>query len=211
MQFPVSSQISKMTAFKIYKKEQLAVCRLLFSFLLGLCPFFLVAQNLNDGRFSEIAIGPSIIHEKLPEGFNYTPLFFTARFPIHQFNATKKGHFKIFVEPQFVLNNAPSAFPTTYEFGANLGFQYWLPFTKKNALSIAIGAGPHYLSLETSMQAKGFIFSDNFEIGYYHKVGERLGFSIKPRFRHISNAGFLSPNIGIDNLFLMVGVFWKKI
>jgi len=198
-----------MTVFKLYKKEQLAFCRLLFSFMVSLLPIFLVAQNLVDNRFKEVSIGPSIIHEKLPEGYNYTPLFFTARFPVHQFKSNKKGHLQVFAEPQFVLNNPSAPFPTTYEFGANLGFQYWLPFSEKNALSISIGAGPHYLSLETSIQAKGFIFSDNFEIGYYQMIGERLGFSIKPRFRHISNAGFLSPNIGIDNLFLMVGIVWK--
>ena len=200
-----------MTTLKLYKKEQSAFCWLLFFFLLYLPSIHLVGQSLKNGNIKEIALGYSIIHEKLPEGYNYTPLFLTARFPVHQFESKKKGHFQIFGEPQFVLNNAPSSFPTTYEFGANLGFQYWLPFSEKSALSISIGAGPHYLSLETSMQAKGFIFSDNFEIGYYQMIGEQLGFSIKPRFRHISNAGFLSPNIGIDNLFLMVGVFWKSL
>ena len=199
-----------MIVFKLNKKEQSAFCRLLFLFLLGLLlPFFLTAQNLINNNFKEIAIGPSIIHEKLPEGYNYTPLFFTARFQVYQFKSAKKSHFKVFAEPQFVLNNAPTPFPTTYEFGVNLGFQYWLPLSDKNALSFSIGAGPHYLSLETSIQASGFIFSDNFEIGYYQMLGARLGFSVKPRFRHISNAGFLSPNIGIDNLFLMLGVFWK--
>ncbi len=200
-----------MTKLKLYKKEQSAFCRLLFSFVVSLLPILLVAQNLSKEKVKEVVVGYSIIHEKLPEGYNYTPLFFTARFPLHQFKSNKKGYFKVFAEPQFVLNNAPHSFPTTYEFGANLGFQYWLPFSEKRALSISIGAGPHYLSLETSMQAKGFIFSDNFEIGYYQMIGERLGFSVKPRFRHISNAGFLSPNIGIDNLFLMVGVFWKHL
>jgi len=193
-----------------YKKEQSIKHRLLFSFLFNLLPFLLLSQNLINENFSEVAIGQSIVHEKLPEGFNYTPLFFTTRFPVYKFKSNKKGQFKVFAEPQFVLNNPPSPFPTTYEFGANLGFQFWLPFSEKNALSISIGAGPHYLSLETNIQAKGFIFSDNFEIGYYQMVGERLGWSIKPRFRHISNAGFLSPNIGIDNLFLMVGIFWQN-
>ena len=176
--------------------------------LLSSFPLFLFGQSIGDEKLKEVAIGYSIIHEKLPEGYNYTPLFVTARFPIYHFSTKKKGHFKVFAEPQFVLSNQPRSFPTTFEFGVNVGFQYFLPLSKNSSFSASISAGPHYLSLETAMQAKGFIFSDNFEIGYYQKIGERLGISVKTRFRHISNAGFQSPNIGIDNLFLMVGVFW---
>lgn len=179
-------------------------------FILSLFPLFLFGQDIANERLNEVAIGYSVIHEKLPEGYNYTPLFVTARFPIYNFSTKKKGNFKVFAEPQFVLNSSPRSFPTTFEFGVNVGFQYYLPFSKNSAFSAAISAGPHYLSLETAMQAKGFIFSDNFEIGYYQKLGAQLGVSIKSRFRHISNAGFQSPNIGIDNLFLMVGVFWNR-
>ena len=75
-------------------------------------------------------------------------------------------------------------------------------------MTAAIGTGPHYLSLESDIQAKGFIFSDNFEVAFYQKLKSRLGFSIKMRFRHLSNAGLKEPNIGIDNFFLMLGVFW---
>ena len=194
-----------MINFQTYKKEQSAISRLLFSFLFCLLPIFLNGQN----QLKEIAIGYSIIHEKLPEGYNYTPLFITARFPIHQFKSKQKAFFTAFVEPQFVLNKPKHPFPTTFEFGTNLGFQYRLPLTAKSSFTASISAGPHYLSLETSIQAKGFIFSDNIEIGYYQQLGKQIGFSIKPRFRHISNAGFLSPNIGIDNLFLMLGFTWK--
>jgi len=198
-----------------YRKEQSTICRLLFCLLiilLGLFPSLLTAQNLEQNRrIKEIAIGYSIIHERLPEGYNYTPLFITARLPIHQFNSKRKSFFTVFAEPQFVLNHPQSPFPTTFEFGANLGFKYVLPLTTKSSLAAALSAGPHYLSLETSIQAKGFIFSDNIEIGYYHQLGEQIGISIKPRFRHISNAGFLSPNIGIDNLFLMIGLTWKAL
>ncbi len=197
-----------MTITKLYKKEQSAIRRLLFSFLLALCCLLsnlLIAQE----KVKEFAIGYSVIHEKLPEGYNYTPLFVTARFPLYQFKSKKKSFFTAFVEPQFVLNNPPTPFSTTFEFGANLGVNYFIPFREKNGLAFALSAGPHYLSLETSIQAKGFIFSDNIEVGYYQQLGKQFGVSLKSRFRHISNAGFLSPNIGIDNLFLMVGFTWK--
>jgi len=200
-----------MTDFYKNKKEQSTKNRLLFCFIscfIGLFSSHLVAQENNQFKLEEVAIGYSIIHEKLPEGYSYTPFFFTARLPIHQFKSKRKSYFKAFAEPQFVLNNPPKSFPTTFEFGVNLGFQYVLPIAKKSTLAVALSAGPHYLSLETAIQAKGFIFSDNIEIGYYQQLGKRIGISIKPRFRHISNAGFLSPNIGIDNLFLMVGITW---
>ena len=196
-----------MINFYLYQKEQSATCRLLFSFLLGLSPLLLIGQN----QQKEIAIGYSIIHEKLPEGYSYTPLFITARFPIYHFKSNRKAFFSAFTEPQFVINNPKNLFPTTFEFGANLGIQYYIPLTEKSSLAASISAGPHYLSLETSIQAKGFIFSDNIEIGYYQQLGKQIGFSIKPRFRHISNAGLLSPNIGIDNLFLMLGITWKAL
>ncbi len=196
-----------MINFQSYKKEQSATSRLLFSFLL--CMLATVTNGQNQQK--EIAIGRSIIHEKLPEGYNYTPLFITTRFPIYQFRAKRKSFFTAFIEPQFVLNNPQKPFPTTFEFGTNLGVQYTLPLTEKSNFAAAISAGPHYLSLETSIQAKGFIFSDNIEIGYHRQLSKQIGISIKPRFRHISNAGLLSPNIGIDNLFLMLGFTWKAL
>lgn len=193
------------------KKEQSAKSRLLFCFfscLIGLFSNNIIAQENSRFKLKEIAIGYSIIHEKLPEGYSYAPFFLTARFPIYLFKSKRKSFFKAFVEPQFVLNTPPKSFSSTFESGVNAGFQYVLPISEKSALAIALSAGPHYLSLETTMQAKGFIFSDNIEIGYYQQLGKRIGMSIKPRFRHISNAGFLSPNLGIDNLFLMIGFTW---
>ena len=183
---------------------------LLLFFFFILKPNPLTAQNIFLEKNTEIAIGYAIIPEKLPEGYDYSPLFIAARFPVYQFSSVKKSSFNIFVEPQFVINTPSEQFKNTFEFGLNLSLLYFFPFSDKNGLSVSIGSGPHYLSLKTEKQAKGFIFSDNFEIGYYQKIGERFGFSLKPRFRHISNAGFQSPNEGIDNFFVMVGLFWKK-
>jgi hypothetical protein len=182
----------------------------IFSSLLILCLNLLQAQHFKKTKNWEIAIGPSIIHEKLPEGYDYHPLFITARMPIYSFFNKRKTILKAFVEPQFVLNFPKSPFKTSYELGMNAGLQYAWFLSSKNSLAISLSAGPHFLSLETAMQAKGFIFSDNIEIAYYHLLGKGMGFSLKPRFRHISNAGLQSPNIGIDNLFLMVGFFWRK-
>lgn len=180
-------------------------------FVLILCNYnTLLGQPIGKEKYSEITLGYALTAEKLPEGYDYAPFFLTGRFTVHQFSTSKKSTLNVFVEPQLILNTPSSPFKKSYEFGANLGLQCFFPLSKKNGFAASIGVGPHYLSLETAMQAKGFIFSDNFEVGYYQKLKERWGFTIKPRFRHISNAGFLSPNLGIDNFFVFVGIFWKS-
>ena len=59
------------------------------------------------------------------------------------------------------------------------------------------------------MTVASFIFSDNFELGAsYLPKGWRAGFNLRARFRHISNAGFKYPNLGVDNLFIIAGLRW---
>ena len=168
------------------------------------------AQNDAFTKLRESVIGISLIDERLPEGYNYNPIFFTARWLIYEFSSERKGSFRIVAEPQFVINWAPEGFENNIEFGTNFGIQYFYRLTNQNALGFSISAGPHYHNLSTAIQAKGFIFSDNFELGYYQKWGRDWGVTVKTRFRHLSNAGLKSPNIGIDNFFLMLGIFWDK-
>ena len=157
-------------------------------------------------QLSEISFGYPVVQEQLPENYSYDPLFFTARFPI--FNK-KKRPLSFYTEPQFVVTTPPKEFRTAFEMGVNLGIQYSFWETDKRKWAVALGVGPHYLSLETSLQRKGFLFSDNIELGYYQLLSERMGIQLKTRFRHLSNANLQQPNLGIDNLFVMVGVFWK--
>ncbi|MEM6316773.1 MAG: acyloxyacyl hydrolase [Bacteroidota bacterium] len=190
------------------EKKQSAKRRLLF--LCGLSILFFLkteAQPSAKLDWQEITFGYSIVSEQLPEGYPYQPLFLTARFGIYNFPSKKRAQFSVFGEPQFTFHDAPSSFANSFELGINFGVRYQLPFSDKNGLLASISAGPHHLSLETTLQARGFLFSDNFEVGYYHQINEQWRVTVKPRFRHLSNAGLQSPNIGIDNFFLMVGVF----
>ncbi len=168
-------------------------------------PCFLSGQ-ISDFQIAEVSVGYPIVQEQLPENYSYDPLFFTTRFPV--FN-NKKRRITFYIEPQLAITTPPEAFKKAFEFGVNLGLQY--PFWKsdKKRFAAAIGAGPHFLSLETELQHRGFLFSDNIELAYYQLLNEQIGFHIKTRFRHLSNANLQKPNLGIDNFFLMVGVFWK--
>ncbi len=168
---------------------------------------FSLLGQANISQVVEISFGYPIVQEQLPENYSYDPLFFTARFPI--FNK-KKRPISFYAEPQLAVTTPPKEFITAFEMGINLGIQYTFWKSGKSMFAAALGAGPHYLSLETSLQHKGFLFSDNIELAYYQLLNEHIGVHFKTRFRHLSNANLQQPNLGIDNFFLMIGIFWKS-
>jgi len=176
----------------------------LFCFI-AILPLSLLAQSALK-QLSEINIGYPIVQEQLPEGYPYNPLFITYRFPIF----TKKNRsLSFYAEPQAAFTFPPKAIERAMEFGTNLGIQYHFWVTDKQRLTAALGVGPHYTSLETTMQHKGFLFSDNIEVGYYQHIQDNWGIQLKGRFRHLSNANLQQPNKGLDNFFVMFGVFWR--
>ena len=151
---------------------------------------------------SSYSLGRSIIDEYLPEGFAYDPITFLFNTPIYSF-----GSFTVYEETQFTQAYNPLRRVLDYEFGWNGGIRYMSQLTKQLELTIAIGSGPHYISVETQTQANGFIFSDNFELGFsYYFPRAKTILHLKGRFRHISNAGLKAPNYGIDNLFFVMGL-----
>ena len=94
-----------------------------------------------------------------------------------------------------------------WEFGLNFGFMYQQTLFRTLKLTVALGTGPHYITLNTSRQDHGFIFSDNLELGLLYPISKSgIDFNLKVRYRHISNAGLQAPNVGIDNLFFVMGI-----
>jgi len=158
---------------------------------------------------SSWSIAPSYIAENLPEGVAYYPHMVLARHYIYDFSPDKHG-FLIYGEPQLVTASLLGNGRTEVEGGFNMGIEYQLRFLRSWYLQAAIGSGPHYISLNTELQAGGFIFSDNFEIGIIKNMpGIATQIHLRTRFRHISNAGLQSPNKGIDNFFLVFGLSRK--
>lgn len=163
-------------------------------------------------RFARTEIGFSIaipvINERMPEG-RYQPFLLKGiigwQMGRTENIAEKNGHLIFYLEPQ--INPAfISGKLNDLEFGCNFGFRYELELNDKNRLYWAIGTGPHFVSVETSMQANGYIFSDNFMMGWYRQIGDNLYSNLHYRFRHISNAGLQKPNKGIDNHFIGFGL-----
>jgi len=170
----------------------------------------LKAQNT---RFSRHEIGLSIaipfIYEKMPEGY-YQPILLKGQFGWNlgrtENIANKTGHLIGYLEPQFNPVFVSGKLKDI-EFGCNFGFRYEKELGDLDRLYWAIGTGPHFITVRTSMQARGYIFSDNFIMGWYHQMGDGpYQTNLQYRFRHISNAGFMKPNKGIDNSFVVLGV-----
>ncbi len=170
-----------------------------------LFPLFTQAQDTDRLPYTELNAGVSIIQEALREGYTYAPVMLMPTTSLFHF-----GRFSVYAEGQLAYARLPSpSQPEAFEAGINVGLRYQRALGKEVLLSAAIGAGPHYITLRTESQAPGFIFSDNFELGAsYLPEGRRTGFNLRARFRHISNAGFKYPNLGVDNLFVIAGLRW---
>lgn len=159
-------------------------------------------SDLESQPVGSWSLGYSIGDELLPEGDYYSPITILGNYPLWTYH-----RLKLYVEPQVTKASSPLRARTNFEFGLNLGFSFDVIRTRKLSMNAAIGAGPHYITVNTGLQAPGFIFSDNFEIGAsYHLFDINAVVLLKMRFRHISNAGLNEPNGGIDNLFIVGGL-----
>jgi len=143
----------------------------------------------------------------LPEGRKYIPYQLLGYFSLHNFSKKKKNNFWLYLEPQWVLVNYDTDQPFDLEFGANLGLKYEFNFGKTTLLTAAIGSGPHVITAETTDQSRGFIFSDNIEVGIRQLMKKSdWEVHLKWRWRHISNANLNPPNDGIDTFLIVLGV-----
>lgn len=164
--------------------------------------FFLLLPIWSHAQFSSFGVGTSVIDELLPEGYKYEPVTFIASSSLWS-----RKRLTVYLEGQFTRAASILNYQEEYGFGGNMGILYQLPITPSFQAMGAIGSGPYYITLQTDLQASGFIFSDNFEVGFtksFKDFGAK--FQMRFRFRHISNAGLKEPNDGIDNFFVFIGI-----
>lgn len=148
------------------------------------------------------SLGYSLIDELLPEGNTYKPVTLLSNIPVWTLK-----RLTIYAESQFTQAYSVVNLRTDFEFGINMGLSFDLLRSEKLRLNAAVGSGPHFITVETNRQSKGFIFSDNFELGAsYNLKGISTAVLFKLRYRHISNAGLKEPNGGIDNFFVIAGL-----
>jgi hypothetical protein len=107
-----------------------------------------------------------------------------------------------YLEPQINPSFSPR---TDVEFGVGVGLKYMHHITDKLAAYAMASVGPHWITLQTSDQANGFIFADTLGVGLSIFVTDRSALNLEFRARHLSNGGLAMPNGGINSCFGAVG------
>lgn len=175
------------------------------------CQNMLHAQHYPLNRLKSVGllVDYPVMEEKLPESTagGYKPLLIQAnfRFPLIKNNGLHQA--TLYVTPQFnPVLPIPGYDKFLFEAGVNLGIAYEYYIPNAAILFFGAGVGPHYINVNTDKQANGFIFSDNVFAGVHQILSKEWMLTYQVKFRHISNAGLQSPNGGIDNLFVGMGV-----
>lgn len=138
---------------------------------------------------------------------NYEPVLLIWRlgWNLKQFFPSLENHsgtVSFYIEPQI---NPVFDRETDIEFGVGVGLKYMHPLTDSVGAYLFGSVGPHYISVKTSDQANGFIFSDTVGAGLSFFLTEKSAINVEYRLRHMSNAGIEKPNGGINTHFGTIG------
>ena len=150
-------------------------------------------------------VGVPVYSITLDEGYNYRPLLLMANWG-HKFSKKiKNGVWWMIIEPQFnpvfLDNKLKEA-----EFGVNVAFRYKYKLCDGLYFYAQLGSGPHFITIGTSQQAHGYIFSDNLAFGFSKSISKNIMLNAQARIRHISNANIMLPNRGMNNALIVLGI-----
>jgi hypothetical protein len=151
--------------------------------------------------------GYSLFDQNLGKDTDYEPVLFIYSTSVPLTRRDVQNTFFIYFEPQ--INPVFFKNRINIEFGMNAGLNYSRELNESLIAYLLLGTGPHFINARTQRQAAGFIFSDNLAIGIRKILPSNrfnVELNIQYRLRHISNAGLKSPNGGINNGFLMIGL-----
>jgi lipid A 3-O-deacylase len=108
-----------------------------------------------------------------------------------------------FLEPQF---NLAFGFESDIETGVGIGLKYNYPLNDTVSAYGLISVGPHYISVNTPEQSNGFLFADTIGAGLNIFLSREVALDVGYRFRHMSNAGTVYPNDGINSHIGVIGI-----
>ena len=123
--------------------------------------------------------------------------------PLLPFFKNHRGSFSIVLEPQVNPVLSPGK---CFGFGVGIGIEYTYPVSEYIKPYFVATIGPHIITDDIKTQARGFIFSDVIGCGVYIPLNRFTTLNFGYRIRHMSNAGFSSPNSGIDHQILVSGI-----
>lgn len=83
------------------------------------------------------------------------------------------------------------------EYVLNAGFIIRKPISKTFSIYLLGSVGPMIMDKDAERLSKGFAFSNVLALGFSLKM-DKITFDIRPSIRHVSNAGFQSPNLGFN-------------
>jgi len=153
--------------------------------------------------------GYSIPHEVFaPRSANvhFAPLFLQIGYTVTDVHGPfpVRGSLELLFEPTFMVTTSPS---TTVGEGASLLLRYnfvtgtrWVPF-----FDLGVGILHWNLRLPTIL-ATQFNFTLQSGIGLHYFATDHLAITGELRLYHISNAGYDSPNVGINSTVYLLGV-----
>lgn len=152
-------------------------------------------------NFIYVEVGTPMVSDIIPNDRPYQPLLVLFRMENTFHKVNQNADFRYYIEPQY-------AFVSEYDFeyGLNFGFNFTYHYSQEDKLFIGIGSGPHYITKETKLQANTFLFSDNLYFGNKFYIADNFYLITEFRIRHLSNLDLIMPNLGLDNLFFVLGI-----
>jgi len=178
--------------------------------IIGIVAFTVfVVTELSAQKELRFSVGNSFVDERLPGGDMYS--VWLGSFGVSKQLSRKDSRIslRIIKDLQFGLGSTHTRGDRDFDLAFNIAFEGVWQFTKPTALTFSIGSGPAYQSTSTTLQARGFVYSNNFTMGLRFTLSNSIVLTPQVRFRHMSNAGWKAPNGGIDNFFVLVCVVKK--
>lgn len=191
---------------RMFRKWRMALLALMF--LVTAVPLHAFEGSLqNQSFFKEVGLITGYGRAKMTEGqYETVPVILHFGIDLSRYLPGLRGHrglLTAYFEPQFNPVIHPG---NDLEFGLGVGLQYQYPVATFLSLYANASTGPHYVTVDTTDQADGFIFANYVGAGGYFFLNKNTAVNAGYKFRHMSNARTREPNGGLDSHFGVIGV-----